>query len=193
MALPVLDLKNEGSKCAKHFWTGEGDWTYAKEVLGWKIDTEDGMVALSKQKTQEITQLLAIPAMQRHIVRKELERLVGKLLYMYLAMPGAVAHIYHIQSTLKQGGEDRAWLPSDFSKTLGTGVFYPRIQRLRSLTWTRSSVKSPPTWGSTTPPAYVQEVCVWIPLDTDQSSCGITPVRQTSSWIWSWKTIQGGC
>ena len=42
--------------------------------------------------------------------RKELERLVGKLRSVHLAVPGAVAHLYHIQRALAQAGTDRAWL-----------------------------------------------------------------------------------
>ena len=38
---------------------------------------------------------------------KELERLAGKLRSIHLAVPGAVAHLYHIQCNLEQGGEDR--------------------------------------------------------------------------------------
>ena len=35
---------------------------------------------------------------------KELERLVGKLRSMHLAVTGAVEHLYHIQRALDQGG-----------------------------------------------------------------------------------------
>ena len=44
------------------------------------------------------------------MVRKELEQQVGKLLSMNLAVPGAVAHRFHIQRALNQEGVDRAWL-----------------------------------------------------------------------------------
>ena len=46
--------------------------------------------------------------------RKELERLVGKIHSMHQAVPGAVAHLYHIQQALSQAGADRAWLSPDF-------------------------------------------------------------------------------
>ena len=38
-----------------------------------------------------------IPATQRRMGRKDLERLVEKLRSMHLAVPGAVAHFFHIQ------------------------------------------------------------------------------------------------
>ena len=46
--------------------------------------------------------------------RNKLEHLVGKLLSMHLAVPGAVAHLYHIQRPLEQVGGGNAWLLSYF-------------------------------------------------------------------------------
>ena len=50
--------------------------------------------------------------------RKELEHLVGKLCSTHRAVPGAVAHLYHIQRALTQGGKDRAWLLADFHQEI---------------------------------------------------------------------------
>ena len=36
--------------------------------------------------------------------RKELERMMGKLHSVHHAVPGAVAHLYHVQRALSQGG-----------------------------------------------------------------------------------------
>ena len=49
---------------------------------------------------------------------KELEHFVEKLYSMHLAVPGAVAHIYHIQRTLPQVGMDRAWLSPAFHSNI---------------------------------------------------------------------------
>ena len=68
------------------------------------INTEAGTVALPEWKLQELNQLLAIPATQRCIGRKDMERLKGKICSIKLALPGAVAYLYHVQRTLKQGG-----------------------------------------------------------------------------------------
>ena len=43
-----------------------------------------------------------------------MERLVGKLLSIHLALPGSVSHLFHIQHALTQGGMDRAWISPDF-------------------------------------------------------------------------------
>ena len=50
--------------------------------------------------------------------RKDLERLVGKPRSMHLAVPGAVAHLYHIQCELAQAEADRAWLSPDFHRKI---------------------------------------------------------------------------
>ena len=73
-------------------------------------DTEAGTVALPERKLQELNQLLAIPATQKCIGRKDMERLVGNIQSIHLMVPGEVAHLYQIQSDLAQGGEDRAWI-----------------------------------------------------------------------------------
>ena len=56
--------------------------------------------------------------MERRISQKYLESLIGNFLSMYLAVPGEMAHFYHIQRTLTQGGEYRAWISSAFHQEL---------------------------------------------------------------------------
>ena len=90
----------------KRLMAGKGNWTCKKEVLGWRIYTEVGTVALPEQKHLELLQMLAIPSTQRRMGRKELNRLVRKLHSMDLSVSGAVAHLYHIQHALTQGGKD---------------------------------------------------------------------------------------
>ena len=57
-----------------------------------------------------------IPPTQRRMGRKDLERLVEKLRSMHLAVPGAVAHLFHVQRALNQGGVDQAWLSPEFHR-----------------------------------------------------------------------------
>ena len=83
---------------------GEGDWTCVKEVLGRILDTEAGTVNLAESKLEELLTIVDIPATQRRMGQKYLERLVGKLRSMHLAVPGEVAHLFHIKHALNQGG-----------------------------------------------------------------------------------------
>ena len=88
----------------KKLLAGEGGWICIKEVLGWKIYMEVGTVTLPERKLRELLTLVGILLTQLCMVRKDIERLVGKLLSMHIAVPGAVAHFYHIQGTLTQEG-----------------------------------------------------------------------------------------
>ena len=96
----------------------EGDWECVKEVLGWTINTKAGTVALPERKLHELRDLLDILSSQRRMGRKELERLVGKLHSIHLAVPGAVAHLYHIQRAMSQAGTDRTSLSSEFHQEI---------------------------------------------------------------------------
>ena len=95
---------------------GEGDWICKKEVLGWPIGTEAGTVTLPELKHLELLQLLAIPATQLRVGRKELKCLVGKLHPMHLAVPGTVAHLYQICRPLTQEGKYRSWIFSELHR-----------------------------------------------------------------------------
>ena len=98
------------SVSVKKLLDGEVDWERVKEFLRWIIDNKAGTVAIPERKLQELWDLLDTPVSQRRMGRKDPVRLVWNLRSMYLAVPGAVAHLYPIQSALAQVGTDRAWL-----------------------------------------------------------------------------------
>ena len=102
----------------KKLQVGEGGWNCAKEVLRWILDAEEVTVALPERKLEEILTILEIPAIQRKMVQKDLESLVGKICSMHLAVPWAVAYLCHVQIVLNQGGVDRVWLSPVFHREL---------------------------------------------------------------------------
>ena len=59
-----------------------------------------------------------IPATQHRIGQKDQERLVGKIRSMHLAVPGVVAHLFHIQRALNQGRVDQVRLSLAFHREL---------------------------------------------------------------------------
>ena len=75
--------------------------------MGWILDRETGKVTLPYRKLEELLTLVDIPPTQRRVVRKNLERLVGKLCSMHLTVSGSVAHLFHIHRALNQEGVDR--------------------------------------------------------------------------------------
>ena len=64
------------------------------------VDTEDGTLRLSPKRKAKLGTLLDIPPSQCRISTKKLERLIGKLRSMHLAIPGAVGHFYNLQQSL---------------------------------------------------------------------------------------------
>ena len=83
------------------------------------VDVEAGTVYLLERKLQEFLTLADILATQRHMGQNYIERLVSKLRSMHVAVPGAVAHLYHIERALARGG----WT--------GPGYLRPFIKKLR--------------------------------------------------------------
>ena len=104
MDIPITTNRSQGLGECQKLLAREGNWTCVNEVLGWNINTEVGTVALPERKLQELLTLVDIPVMQRHMVQKNLESLLGELLSMHLVVPGVVIHQYHTQRALSQGG-----------------------------------------------------------------------------------------
>ena len=78
----------------------QGNWTYIKEFLGWAIDTEAGIISLLKHNIQKLLTHVDTLTTQHRMGRKELERFMGNIRSMHLAVAGTVAHIYQIQRAL---------------------------------------------------------------------------------------------
>ena len=64
------------------------------------MNTDEGTLRLSPKRKAELGTLLDIPPSQRRISTKKLERLIGKLRSMHLAVPGAVGHFYNLHQSL---------------------------------------------------------------------------------------------
>ena len=73
---PSLMGDSKDSESIKNILSGEGDWIFVKEVLGWTLDTEAGMVILLEQKLRELLTLVDMLATQRRTGQKYLECLV---------------------------------------------------------------------------------------------------------------------
>ena len=111
---PLLPGELKDFVSVKKLVAEEWGWTCGKEVLGWILDMKAWKVTFPERKLEDLLTLVDIPANQRRMGRKDLEGLVGKLCPMHLAVPEAVAHLFHIQRALNQGGVDRVWLSPAF-------------------------------------------------------------------------------
>ena len=83
----------KASVSIKKLLAREGDWNRVKEVLGCTVNMESVKVALKERKLQELLTLLYLPDIQLGIVRNDLEYLIGKLIFMHLAVTGGVTHL----------------------------------------------------------------------------------------------------
>ena len=97
---------------------GDGDWSVIKEILGWIINSADGIISLSLKRIEDLDMLLNIPSKQHRMSRKKLERLIGKLRSMHLAIPGAIGHFYHIQMALTKANRRTTYLSKDFHRDI---------------------------------------------------------------------------
>ena len=89
---------------------GYGYWAIIKDILGWVIGNHEGTLTLSSKRRLEIISILEIPDSQRCISVKKLERLIGKLQSMHLAVHGAIGRFYtmHIALTRSRSGKRAA-------------------------------------------------------------------------------------
>ena len=71
-----------------------------KDILEWVSENHWVTLALSSKKRLYILFLIVIPTTQCRISFKNLERLIGKLHSMHLAVPGVIGHFYAMQVAL---------------------------------------------------------------------------------------------
>ena len=114
LVYPTVKGELKDSISLKKARAGDGNWQTSKEILGWIIDSNTGTISLSEKRIQDLDMLLRIPASQHRMSRKKLERLIGKLRSMHLAIPGAIGHFYHIQMALTKANRRTAYLSKDF-------------------------------------------------------------------------------
>ena len=98
-------------------------------VLGWLINTVTGTIKLAPHCLKRLLELLnTFPWSRRNCPKRELQRLLGKIRSMILAIPGGVGYLFWIQHQVKQAGEqilltphfhdameDFRWLAKDVS------------------------------------------------------------------------------
>ena len=97
---PSLPKQTKNLVSLKKALQGDGDWKTTKEILGWIVNTDEGTLIISPKRKEELGTLLDIPPLQRRMSTKKLERLIGKLRSMHLAVPGTVGHFYNLQQSL---------------------------------------------------------------------------------------------
>ena len=115
---PTVDGEVKNSISLKKARAGNVNWSVSKEILGWIINSASGTFSLSPKRITHLSTLLDIPPAQHRISRKKLERIIGKLRSMHLAIPGAIGNFYHIQMALTKANRRTAYLSKDFHRDI---------------------------------------------------------------------------
>ena len=111
---PSLAGKLKDSISLKKAVYGDVDWAQIKEIMGWITTTRDSKLRLSSKRLRDLVTILAIPPTQRQMSQKRLEKLIGKLCSMYLAILGAIGHFYHIQMVLTKSNRQTVYISNRF-------------------------------------------------------------------------------
>ena len=81
---------------------GDGALVTVKVALGWLINTVAGTIKLPSHRLERLLELLdAFPRSRRSCPKRELQRLLGELRSMILAIPGGVGCLSWIQNQVK--------------------------------------------------------------------------------------------
>ena len=115
---PTVKGELKDSISLKKAAAGDGNWEVTKEILGWVINTSKGTISLSPKRLSDLAELLNISPTQQRMSRKKLERLIGKLRSMHLAIPSAIGHFYHIQRALTTANHKTAYLSAAFHQDI---------------------------------------------------------------------------
>ena len=110
---PSIPREMKDSISLKKAAAGDRDWSVTKEILGWIINTSTGTLSLFPKHITNLNQLLDPPT-QRRMSHKKLERLIGTLRSIHLAIPRGISHFYHIQMPLTKANHWMAYLSAVF-------------------------------------------------------------------------------
>ena len=127
------------------------------------------------KRKAELGTLLNIPPSQHRISTKKLERLIGKLRSIHLAIPGAVGHFYNLQQSLTADHYAHR------ATTYVTSGFHSDLRF-----WRRFCAEMP------TCPNYLAEIVQHLPIDigfTGSSALGaggvwIDPNEDGRNYVW---------
>ena len=98
--LPSITGEIKDSASLKKGLAGYWEWKKTKEILGWVVDKKKGTLWLSTKLKAYLLSLLNAPHTRQLMAVKFLERLIGKLRSMHLAVPGAIGNFYAMQLAL---------------------------------------------------------------------------------------------
>ena len=102
----------------KKLLKGDGSWETTKVVLGWLIDSVTGTIKLPPHRVERLTVMLdSFPRSRRSCSKKDLQKLVGELRSMVMAIPGGIGCMSWLQEQLTNA-KGRVYLNRHFKDAI---------------------------------------------------------------------------
>ena len=90
LAMPsVSKEKRHEALSLKKMKQGDGSWTTRKHLLGWIVDSLRQTLELSSRRKLELSKILASLCKANRVSKKRWERVLGKLRWLAVAIPGS--------------------------------------------------------------------------------------------------------
>ena len=86
---------------------GDGSWSTRKELLGWIVDTARQTLELPPHRKLTLTKIFAELAPLCRISAKKWHRILGKLLFISVAIPGSAGLFSTLQLALSRASDSR--------------------------------------------------------------------------------------
>ena len=91
----------------KKMLQGDGCWSTRKVLLGWIVDTVRQTLELPPHRKQALNEIFAGLARKKRVSRKQWERILGKLRFVSVAIPGSASLFSAMQLALNKSEDSR--------------------------------------------------------------------------------------
>ena len=96
------DTSRKEPNSLKKFLQGDAYWSTQKIILGWFLDTVSMTISLPPHRQVRLLNLLETVLKQHHIEQVDIQKLLGELRSMSLALPGSKGCFSFLQNALKE-------------------------------------------------------------------------------------------
>ena len=91
----------------KKMMQGDGCWSTRKVLLGWIVDTVRQTLELPPHRKQTLNDIFSSLASKKRVSRKQWERILGKLRFVSVAIPGSASLFCAMQLALNKSEDSR--------------------------------------------------------------------------------------
>ena len=108
LAQPQLDEAHRNEAISlKKLLQGDGSWATRKLILGWIIDTLRQTIELPAHRKETLAQIFRDLSQTRRVSRKSWQKILGKLRFVSVAIPGSASLFSALQLALNRSTDNR--------------------------------------------------------------------------------------